>query len=127
MIPKAKKVKVLIAEDMEINILMYKGILENYYDLIIAKNGREAVEKYLESEPDIIIMDILMPEENGIDAFNKIRLISKSVPIIALTVLNKKEEMNSIMEYGFNDYLVKPITSEKLLQTMEKYAAEIII
>lgn len=118
---ETERIKILIAEDMDIYITIYKSFLEDLYDLSFAKNGIDAVELFRKEKPDIVFMDILMPEENGIEAIQKIRMSDQNIPVIAVTVLDNKQEKNSIMEHGFADYLVKPLKRNALIEAVEKY------
>jgi PAS domain S-box-containing protein len=118
-----KPKKVLIAEDEEIGVFTVKMMLEDKYDLIFAKNGKDAVEKYLAHNPDIVLMDIMMPEVNGFDAFDMIKekRPDDTTKIIALTARAMKDERERILDYGFDDYLSKPIEEELLQNTLIKY------
>mgnify|MGYP000543856592 FL=1 len=83
---------ILIAEDMDDNYLLYKIYLEKHYDLIRATNGEEAVSKYLECNPDIILMDIGMPVVDGYQATDAIRQLSSDIPIVAVTAFAKDSD-----------------------------------
>ena len=76
---------ILVVEDVESNFLLLKAIIGKIYTLLHAWNGREAVEMYEQSQPDLILMDIKMPEMDGLEATRIIREISREIPIIALT------------------------------------------
>jgi two-component system, cell cycle response regulator DivK len=115
--------KIMIAEDEETNYLFIEAILEDTrVNLIWAKNGLEAYEKFQEN-PDIslILMDIKMPEMDGLTATKKIRLINTSVPIIAQTAYAMSEDRSKCIHAGCTDYLTKPINHNQLLLTIEKY------
>lgn len=99
---------ILIAEDMDDNYLLYKIYLEKHYDLIRATNGEEAVSKYLECNPDIILMDIGMPVVDGYQATDAIRQLSSDIPIVAVTAFAYDEDRRKVMSRGFNGYLVVP-------------------
>lgn len=100
---------ILIAEDMDDNYLLYKIYLEKHYDLIRATNGEEAVSKYLECNPDIILMDIGMPVVDGYQATDAIRQLSSDIPIVAVTAFAYDEDRRKVMSRGFNGYLSKPL------------------
>ena len=76
---------VLVAEDVESNFLLLKAIIGKMYNLLHAWNGKEAVEIYEQFQPDLILMDIKMPEMDGLEATRIIRKVSQEIPIIALT------------------------------------------
>jgi|GEM_PF-2532760 len=113
-------------------MLLIKAVL---YDLgftneiIEATNGLEAIEKYQEMSPDLILMDVHMPELDGISATKKIReielLTGNNVPIIALTAGALKEERENCFANGMNDFLTKPIVPEKIKAMLEKYVIKV--
>lgn len=121
-------VKILIAEDVYLNMVLIKAMLSELgfnNDIIEAKNGIEAVEKYQNMSPDLILMDVHMPELDGITATKKIReielLTGKNVPIIALTAGALKEEKENCFASGMNDFLTKPLVPEKIMAVLNKY------
>ena len=111
---------ILIAEDMDDNYLLYKIYLEKHYDLIRATNGEEAVSKYLECNPDIILMDIGMPVVDGYQATDAIRQLSSDIPIVAVTAFAYDEDRRKVMSRGFNGYLSKPLNKYELLKMLHK-------
>jgi PAS domain S-box-containing protein len=120
--------KILIAEDVFLNMVLIKAMLSELgfnYGIIEAKNGIEAIEKYQEMNPDLILMDVHMPELDGISATKKIRSIEllsgKNVPIIALTAGALKEEKENCFDSGMNDFLTKPLIPEKIMEMLNKY------
>ena len=111
---------ILIAEDMDDNYLLYKIYLEKHYDLIRATNGEEAVSKYLECNPDIILMDIGMPVVDGYQATDAIRQLSSDIPIVAVTAFAYDEDRRKVMSRGFNGYLSNPLNKDELLKMLHK-------
>ena len=111
---------ILIAEDMDDNYLLYKIYLEKHYDLIRATNGEEAVSKYLECNPDIILMDLGMPVVDGYQATDAIRQLSSDIPIVAVTAFAYDEDRRKVMSRGFNGYLSKPLNKDELLKMLHK-------
>lgn len=111
---------ILIAEDMDDNYLLYKIYLEKHYDLIRATNSEEAVSKYLECNPDIILMDIGMPVVDGYQATDAIRQLSSDIPIVAVTAFAYDEDRRKVMSRGFNGYLSKPLNKDELLKMLHK-------
>ncbi len=116
----AVRLTILIAEDMDDNYLLYKIYLEKHYDLIRATNGEEAVSKYLECNPDIILMDIGMPVVDGYQATDAIRQLSSDIPIVAVTAFAYDEDRRKVMSRGFNGYLSKPLNKDELLKMLHK-------
>jgi PAS domain S-box-containing protein len=123
-----EKVKIVIAEDVYLNMVLIKAMIAELgfnIEIIEAKNGFEAIEKYQEMSPDLILMDVHMPELDGIGATKKIREIEsitgKNVPIIALTAGALKEDQEKCFAVGMNDFLTKPIVPEKILTKLNEY------
>jgi PAS domain S-box-containing protein len=123
-----ESVKILIAEDVFLNMVLIKAMLSELgfnYGIIEAKNGIEAIEKYQEMNPDLILMDVHMPELDGISATKKIReielLSGNNIPIIALTAGALKEEKENCFVSGMNDFLTKPLIPEKIMEMLNKY------
>ena len=111
---------ILIAEDMDDNYLLYKIYLEKQYDMIRAVNGEEAIAKYLECNPAIILMDIGMPVVDGYQATDAIRQLSSDIPIVAVTAFAYDEDRRKVMSRGFNGYLSKPLNKDELFRILHK-------
>ncbi|MES2863440.1 MAG: ATP-binding protein [Bacteroidota bacterium] len=111
-----KDIKILVVEDMELNQLLMKTLLDDFgFECEIAANGKIAIEKLKEKEFDIILMDLQMPEMNGFEATEYIRKKMKSsIPIIALTADVTTVDVAKCKEVGMNDYVSKPV-DERLL------------
>lgn len=112
---------ILIAEDVESNFLLLRAYLKNNYNLLHACNGIEAIEMFKQYHPDLILMDVKMPEMDGIKATQQIRKLSITVPIIAQTAFAFDQDRVRIIEAGCDDYLTKPISPASLKETIEKY------
>lgn len=116
--------KILIAEDEPIGRITIEQMLKNDYDIILAKNGKVAVEKYFSEQPDLVIMDIMMPILNGFDAFDQIeRNCINRVPIIACTAKVIKSEKEYLKSYGFDDYIAKPVSAKTLREIISRHIA----
>ena len=115
--------KILIAEDDEFSRAAVKMMLEHRYQLIFAEDGKEVVEKYFSTSPDIVLMDIMMPVMDGYEAFDEITRNASEpvVPIIALTAKVMRRDRDEMLAYGFTDYISKPIDDEALVRTIEKH------
>jgi signal transduction histidine kinase/DNA-binding response OmpR family regulator len=122
----AGRVEVLVAEDNEVNQLVFSQIL-NGLDMSyrIATNGRTAVEMYKALKPAIILMDVSMPEMNGLEATRAIREIEKSsgthIPIIGVTAHALKGDRERCIEAGMDDYLSKPVSPDRLTQKIDTW------
>lgn len=107
-------VSILIAEDDLANYKLFEAMLKKNYTLYHAWNGRQAVEMFKEYHPNIILMDIKMPEMDGYEATVAIRKLSANVPIIAVTAFAYPEDMRRILTNGFNGCLSKPVDANEL-------------
>lgn len=122
----SKKLKILLAEDNPDNRTLIKLYMKKTGDeLIIAKNGQEAIDKFKENKVDLILMDIQMPEVDGYQALKKIRKLEGNLdnptPIIALTAYALDNEVERSLAAGFNDHIAKPIKKETLFNTISNY------
>ena len=124
--PDARKPLILIAEDVESNYKLLEIILKKEYELLWAKNGREAVDYALEHHPDAVLMDIKMPVMNGLDATKIIREENKEIPIIMQTAYAFSSDKENAMNAGASEVLVKPITLSILRNTLTKYFPELV-
>jgi signal transduction histidine kinase/ActR/RegA family two-component response regulator len=122
-----KDKKILIAEDIGTNAKLMKEIFANIgLDVDIAKNGEEAFNMYLKNGYDIIFMDINMPVEDGLKATFKIlaherKNCLENTPIIALTANALREDRDNYLMSGMDDYLVKPVSKEKIIGILNEY------
>lgn len=116
--------QILVAEDNVSNYLLISAILRNDYQLLHATNGEEAIEMARNNEIGMILMDIRMPQMDGITATTEIRKFNPSIPIIALTAHAFATDRTNAMEAGCNDYLVKPIKKKILIETLKKYSQQ---
>ncbi|GAC1303968.1 MAG: hypothetical protein NVSMB24_10740 [Mucilaginibacter sp.] len=120
------RISVLVAEDNAINMLLVRMIIQKIAPNAIfleAQNGFEAIKHCEQQMPDLILMDVQMPEMNGYVATKKIREMEQSgrVPIIALTASNVKGEKEKCLEAGMDDFVVKPIVEESIAIAMDKW------
>ncbi len=120
---KGNKRRILASDDNKNNIEVIKSILEPLgFELLIASNGREVVEKTKEHNPDLILMDMIMPELDGFEATKEIRKhYSAEIPIIAITASVLKDEQKLCFDAGCNYFLPKPINYDDLLETIERF------
>lgn len=118
--------KVLVAEDNKINQVIARKFLEKWeIRTIVVNNGQEALDQIYQEKFDVILMDIHMPELDGIEATRMIRQSTNPViadlPIIALTASALEEEIKLIMEAGMNDIVTKPFDPITLYQMIARY------
>lgn len=111
---------ILIAEDDPANYKLFEAMLRRHYTLQHAWNGREAVEMFREHRPDMILMDIKMPEMDGYQATAAIRKLSANIPIVAVTAYASPDDMRRILAEGFNGFLPKPVNSQSLKEKISE-------
>jgi CheY-like chemotaxis protein len=116
-----------VAEDNQINQIVFQQSLQGMgVNHELAINGREAVTKWSELRPDIVLMDVSMPELNGLEATAEIRAIEARdglapTPIIAVTAHTLKGDEDRCLAAGMDDYMSKPISPEKLAAMIERW------
>lgn len=121
-----QNLNILLAEDNKVNVMVAKQIIENVgHQVMVAENGMEAVELFQNHTFDIILMDIMMPEMDGLEATWIIRQMEREkklhpTPIIALTANVVKEDQQKYISAGMNDFLSKPIKPDLLIEKIEK-------
>lgn len=115
--------KLLLVDDSTTALLMEQMILKNrsQFELIVARDGKEAVEKTLAERPDLIVMDVVMPRMTGIEACKQIRLqdATRHIPIILVTTRGEPENVEIGYASGCNDYVTKPINGAELITKIE--------
>ncbi len=126
---KKEKFSILVAEDDLVNRTVIQKMLQRsgFYDITIANNGREAVAIAEQNKFDIVLMDVQMPEIDGIEATKIIRsrnLLSPKTPIIAVTAAATPEDAQKCMAAGMNGILMMPIAMVLLTEVLEKYYIE---
>ena len=114
---------ILIADDEESNYLYLSAVLRKLkLNIIVATTGAQAIELCKKHpEIDLIFMDIQMPDGNGYQAFQKIRLFRPDLPIIALTAFIMSDDQNKVLYFGFNGYYSKPILMETIKDIVSTY------
>lgn len=112
---------VLIVEDNPDNMFTVKVILGNNFEILEAYDGRGAIAMAIKHKPNLILMDIALPELDGIEAFKAIRndARTKKIPIVALTASAMTSERETILSHGFDAYLAKPIDEKLFCKTIK--------
>lgn len=113
--------KILVAEDEDSNYELVKIVLQKRYKLLRAHNGIEAVTLNEDEKPDLILMDIRMPEMNGLDATRIIKEVSTSTPVIALSAYAFEENIREAKAAGCDEFMAKPFKVENLIEIVKKY------
>jgi len=114
--------RVLIVDDAAFMRMMIKDILEkNGYEVVgEAQNGLEAVEKYGELNPDLVTMDITMPEMDGIEALKKIRESNSDATVIMCSAMGQQAMVIDAIQAGAKDFIVKPFQAERVIEAVKK-------
>jgi two-component system chemotaxis response regulator CheY len=113
--------KIMIVDDSLIIRINLKKLFEkNGFEVVAeATNGREAVEKYIIFQPDIITMDITMPEMDGISALEKIREIDEQIPVVMISALGQELKILEAVNKGANHFIVKPFQEIDVINKIE--------
>lgn len=120
--PSFSNLSVLVAEDNEINQVVAKSLLEDLgLKVVLANNGKQAVELAHNHNFDLILMDLHMPEMNGSEATFALRQANITIPIIAFTAAVVVEEIDKALASGMDGYLTKPVNRSELYATLTKY------
>jgi CheY-like chemotaxis protein len=112
---------ILVAEDEESNFELVRIVLQKRYRLLRARNGIEAVTMNEDEHPDLILMDIRMPEMNGLDATRIIKEVNHSTPIVALSAYAFDENIREALAAGCDEFMAKPFRVEDLIEVCAKY------
>jgi CheY-like chemotaxis protein len=109
--------KVLLVDDSKTVLLMERALLSRSYEVITATDGLEGVNKALAERPDLILMDVVMPQMGGIDAVRRLRERPETshIPVIIVSTRGEMQTVESSYESGCNDYVTKPINGVELL------------
>ena len=113
---------ILICDDAAFMRMMIKDILtKNGYNVVgEAENGAKAVEKYNELKPDLVLMDITMPEMDGIQALKKIKETDSSAMIIMCSAMGQQAMVIESIQSGAKDFIVKPFQADRVLEAVKK-------
>lgn len=124
MLVSASQLRVLLVDDNQVTSELVREYLELHgFKVSVAFNGREAVESVTVVNPDIVLMDIQMPEMDGLEAMRLIRAgpAPKSLPVIALTALANPVHLQQCLDAGANEYLCKPMRMKALIERIRHY------
>ena len=113
---------ILICDDAAFMRMMIKDILsKNGYNVAgEAENGAKAVEKYAELKPDLVLMDITMPEMDGIQALKKIKESDPSALVIMCSAMGKQAMVIESIQAGAKDFIVKPFQADRVIEAVKK-------
>lgn len=119
--------KVLICDDSMMVRRKMKNLLSDYgvTNIYEAVNGKDAVAKFVEINPDITFMDIVMPEMTGVEALKMIKTSAPDAKIIMATSIGTEGNLSEAIKYGANDFLQKPVEEEQLKKLLDNYFKEV--
>ena len=115
---------ILIVEDNELNMKLFNDLLQAHgYSTVQTMDGRDAIRLARENSPDLVLMDIQLPDIDGIQAFKKLQTFKETngIPVIALSANAMKHQVEEVMSLGFKFYLTKPINIKQLLEKIDQY------
>lgn len=115
------KKTILVVEDTELNIDLIVQLLEDDYNILIARDGEEGVAVALDKHPDLILMDISLPIVDGYEATRRLREKAVTVPIIGLSAHAMDGDAQKAIKSGCDDYLTKPLKDELLFDMLKKH------
>jgi two-component system cell cycle response regulator DivK len=116
--------RILIVEDNELNAKLFKDLLEAHgHETLETRDGYEAIEIARRETPDLILMDIQLPEISGLDIAKKLKADAdlKSIPIVAVTAFAMKDDEQKILQAGCEGYISKPISIVPFMETIERF------
>ena len=111
--------KILIVDDEPLNIEVMSGTLEELGDILFASSGEEAIELAARENPDIIILDVMMPKLSGFDVCKQLRSAGHDIPIIMLTARGQEIDKVMGLKTGADDYVTKPFSFLELMARVE--------
>jgi two-component system chemotaxis response regulator CheY len=111
--------KILVVDDAMFMRSRLRGLLEGAgHEVTEAPNGKEAVERFSELQPDLVLMDVTMPEMDGLEALKKIRSTSPTAKVIMCSALGQQSIVLEAIKAGAKDFIVKPFRPEKVLEAV---------
>jgi len=116
--------KVLIVEDNELNMKLFRDLVEaNGYETLTTRSGLNALDLAREHRPDLILMDIQLPEISGLDITRRIKMDAdlSAIPIIAVTAFAMKGDEERIRQGGCEEYMSKPISVPHFIATLQRF------
>lgn len=112
---------ILIADDAAfMRMRCGKMLAQHGHQVVEAENGREAVDKYTEQKPDCVLLDITMPELDGLSALKEIRKLDPNARVAMVTAIGQQQVVMEALQSGARDFVVKPFQPERVLQAVEK-------
>lgn len=116
---------VLIVDDAEFMRMMLRDIVEDMGLEVVAEaaNGQEAFEEYQNKKPDLVLLDITMPEVDGLEALKKIIQVDQTANVVMITALGQKDQVLACIKAGARDFIIKPFDQERVIDTLDHLMA----
>ena len=112
----SQPIKILLAEDeLALGQIVKESLETRNFEVLFCENGEKALKVYLKEKPELLVLDVMMPEKDGFTLAQEIRKQDKSIPIIFLTAKSQTKDVVEGFEHGGNDYLKKPFSMEELI------------
>ncbi|HHT85481.1 MAG: response regulator [Bacillota bacterium] len=113
--------KILVADDaMFMRNRTSKLLTANGYEVVQASNGEEAVKRYFEEKPDVVLMDITMPVLDGIEALKQMKAGDPDARVVMVTAMGQKSMVLEAIKAGAKDFVIKPFDPDRLLEAVKK-------
>ncbi len=112
--------RILVVDDDNMNLMRTKMILRDDYEVLLAESGKDALEKLESEKIDLVLLDIEMPEMNGIETFEQMQKLPVKIPVIFLTASGDKDDVLSAIKLGAVNYLKKPFQPKELLKRVAR-------
>lgn len=122
------QVKVLIVDDIPLNVLLIDKMLAKFkFQILKANSGTDALQIIENEKPDLLLLDLMMPDVNGYQVTEQVRqtYTKEQLPIIILSALNSNDDINKAMALGADDFITKPIMMERLHNCVINYVNKI--
>ena len=119
--------KILLVDDSNTALMMERTLLsKSAYDVVVARDGREALRQAVDEAPDLIILDVVMPHMDGFQACRELRKLeaTRAIPIIMVTTRGEPHNVENGFEAGCNDYVTKPINGPELVSKVRNLIGE---
>ncbi len=113
--------KILVVDDAAfMRMRCSKLLTENGYEVVEAENGLDAIAKYKESKPDAVLLDITMPEMDGLTALKEIRKVDPEAKVAMVTAMGQQSMIMDAIKSGAKDFVVKPFQADRVLAAVKK-------
>ncbi len=112
-----------VEDDDDIRPLMVQRLKRQVAELIVAENGKQGLELFLQTAPDMVVSDVQMPQMDGLAMASAIKSLNHQTPVILTTAFNETEYLLKAIDIGVDGYIIKPVKMELLLEVMTKSAS----